>query len=118
MTGGSSYLNAKSLITLLIFTLCLATGLKADGGDYEDGQLVCEMQPGFSISLIDSLFGTTVVDHIDETNAYLLMTQPGVNAESLAVVISLRPEVLYCSANYFLAAPEPFQRSQPFLDAQ
>jgi subtilisin family serine protease len=75
------------------------------------------MEPGYSIETINTAFGTTVKGFAQQTECYLLATQMGQNPESLAVIISEVPGVQYCGANYYLDAPEPFQRSQPFLDA-
>ncbi len=87
-------------------------------GDYEPNRLVCEMRSGYDINYINGEYGTTVISILPATRSYLLAIQPGLDAESLAAAIVLDPAVLYCGANYYLDAPEPFQRSSPFLDDQ
>jgi hypothetical protein len=88
----------------------------SSAGDFKTEELVCRMEPGFSIDTVNNAYGTTVKGLVQQTGCYLLGTQSGQNAESLAVLISELPGVQYCGANYYLDAPEPFQRSQPFLD--
>ncbi len=85
-------------------------------GGYKPDEIICKMQAGYSIDLINAAYGTTVRNHQPETDCYLLVTQPGQDADSLAEIINGRPDVVYCRPNYYLAAPEPFQRTQPFLD--
>lgn len=86
-------------------------------GDFKAEELVCRMEPGFDIEVINNAYGTTVKGFVQQTGCYLLGTQSGQDAESLAVMISESEGVQYCGANYYLDAPEPLQRSQPFLDA-
>lgn len=85
---------------------------------FKPDELICEMMPGYSVDIINDLFGTSVKGYQEQTDCYLLSIRPDQNAESLAVVIGAMPEVLYCKANYYLSAPEAFQRSQPFLEDQ
>lgn len=85
-------------------------------GEYVSEELVCKMAPGFDIEIINGAYGTAVRKHQPETDCYLLSTQPGQDAESLAVIINDREEVEYCGANYYLDAPEPYQKSSAFLD--
>lgn len=106
------------LLTTMMLILISAAGFANPNGDYESDRLVCEMRAGYNITYINGTYGTTVLNTIFSTGAYLLQTQPGVDAESLAAVISLDSAVLYCGPNYYLDAPEPFQRSSPFLDNQ
>lgn len=106
------------LLSVVILLMIAAVGFANSNGDFESERMVCEMRAGYDIGYVNSLYGTTVLNAIFATKAYLLQTQPGVDAESLAAVIALDPSVLYCGANYYLDAPEPFQRSSPFLDNQ
>ena len=109
----------RILLIVALLSLLVSAGLLANNnGEYEEGRMVCEMRSGYNINYINGLYGTTVLDVLTATNAYLLQAQPGQDAESLAAVIILDPAVLYCGANYYLDAPEPFQRSSPFLDNQ
>ncbi|MGB5107549.1 MAG: S8 family serine peptidase [Candidatus Zixiibacteriota bacterium] len=109
----------RSRLIFTVVILLISAGLSANtNGEFEEGRLVCEMRAGYNINYINGLYGTTTVDILTETNAYLLQAQPGQDAESLAAAIILDTAVLYCGANYYLDAPEPFQRSSPFLDNQ
>jgi hypothetical protein len=105
------------LLVLFLFISSSSFSFREHGG-YKPDEIVCEMMPGYSIDIINDLFGTTVKGFQTQTDCYLLATHPGQNAESLAVAISALPEVLYCGVNYYLYAPEAFQRSQPFLEDQ
>lgn len=87
-------------------------------GEFKPGEIVCEMEEGYDVETVNGEFGTSVRGFQAQTNCYLLGVPPGIDPESLAVEIELRPEVAYCGANYYLDAPEPFQRSQPFLDLE
>ena len=108
----------QTLPLLCLMLLPSGTAFANNNGDHEPDRLVCEMRSGYIINYVESEYGTTVVSVLPQTRAYLLATQSGVDAESLAAAIALDPAVLYCSANYYLDAPEPFQRSSPFLDNQ
>ena len=116
----SSNNSGLGYLIILIFILQFFTIAVAENGHpgYKPEELICEMHPGYSIDIVNNLFETTVKGYQPQTDCYLLMTRPGQDAESLAVIISELPEVLYCAANYYLYAPEPFQRSQPFLEDQ
>jgi len=105
---------------LIVAFLALTLPLRAinGAGDYKPEELICKMVPGYSIDIINSAYGTTVRSHQPETDCYLLSTQQGQDAESLAIIIGAREEVEYCGANYYLDAPEPYQRSSAFLDAE
>jgi subtilisin family serine protease len=87
-------------------------------GEFKPEEMVCRMVVGYSIDIINNAYGTSVRAHQPQTDCYLLGTQPGVNAESLAVIIDEREDVEYCGANYYLDAAEPYQRSSAFLDAE
>jgi thermitase len=106
--------------TILIILILLSPpllGQKRPYG-YKPDELVCKMEPGFSIEIINAEYGTQTKSHQPQLNCYLLLITEGHDAESLAAVIDARPEVVYCCPNYILSAPEPFQRSEPFLDVQ
>jgi hypothetical protein len=102
------------LATLVVIIIPLRAG--SWPGGYKPDEIICKMQPGSDIEIINSTYGTTIKNHLQETHCYLLKIQSGANAESLAVIIDARPDVSYCRPNFYLAAPEPYQRSQPFLD--
>ncbi len=107
------------LFTAFLLTYATASGRIQNGpGEFTPDELVCKMQPGYSIQVVNDLFETQVKGNQAQTGCYLLQTPDGMDPESLAVAISALPEVLYCGPNYYLDAPEPFQRSQPFLDQQ
>lgn len=93
-----------------------AANVMADGSSYKFDELVCRMEDGFDISAVLDSFDLDLKGYQQPTNCYLLGTQGGMDAESLAQIISGLPQVQYCGANYYLDAPEPYQRSQPFLD--
>ncbi len=103
-------------VVLLLFTL--SDVVANNNGEFQPERLVCRMRDGYSIDSVNSLYGTTTLNIMFQTGSYLLATPAGVDAESLAAVIMLEPLVQYCAANYYLDAPEPFQRSSPFLDNQ
>jgi hypothetical protein len=86
-------------------------------GGYRPDELVCRMNEGYSIDIVNQMFSTSVKGEQAQTGCYLLRTPPGQNVESLAVAISALPEVAYCGFNYVFSIPEGLQRSQPFLDA-
>jgi len=90
------------------------------GGDFVPHELVCSVVSGVYIDSINTRYGTTTKDVIDTGLftyfSYLLRVPEELDVDSLANAIALDSEVLYCSPNYILDAPEPVQRSQPFLD--
>ena len=109
-----------SLPTILIIMSILASPLPAQKppGGFKPDELICKMEPGFGIEIINAAYGTATKSQQPQTNCYLLMITQGQDAESLATVIDARPDVVYCRPNFYLTAPEPFQRSEPFLDVQ
>jgi subtilisin family serine protease len=115
-------MSIKALLYgFLLISILIVTALTIAGNgpaEYKPEELVCRMVPGYSIEIINGTYGTTVRNHQPETDCYLLTTQVGQDAESLAVIINARQEVEYCGANYYLDAPEPFQRSSAFLDQE
>ncbi len=109
----------RKILSLTISLLASMVSYAAAGptGDFVPEQMVCKVMPGYSVDSINQQYGTSVTQYLSHISAYLLETQPGQNAESLAAVIATDPQVVYCSANYLLDAPEAVQSSQPFLDA-
>jgi subtilisin family serine protease len=106
--------NISFLALLFLFAVTAFADEEKDR--YRPGEVVCEMEPGYSIDIILNDYNTTVNGFQHQTNCYLLGIPAGQDAESLAAVIAAREEVRFCGANYYLDAPEPYQRSQPFLD--
>lgn len=109
---------ALRFVAALGLLLCSTTGVTAEpSGDFVPEELVCRMIPDATVDSVNANYGTEIKRYLSYTGSYLLQTQPGQNAESLATIISARPDVYYCHANYLLDAPEAVQSSQPFLDA-
>lgn len=115
-------MKTRSLFSSLLIGLqFLGTSASAQGnghGEYRPGEIVCEMLTGYDINFINLTYGTSLKAVLSQTGSYLLQAPGGADAESLATVIAQQQAatVLYCGANYYLDAPEPFQRSSPFLD--
>ncbi|MEW5925551.1 MAG: S8 family serine peptidase [Candidatus Zixiibacteriota bacterium] len=111
----------KSPLIIIIGWLCLLLP-QSFGSSVQNGsspeELVCRMEPGYDIEIINITFGTTVRSYQPQIKCYLLIPPEDQDPESLAAVIDARLDVQYCGVNYYLVAPEPFQRSQPFLDNQ
>lgn len=107
------------MLVLVMVALSGSSLSSQDGRPYfAADELVCKMRPGHSIDSINQHFGTTLKNQAQHINCFLLATQPGVDIDSLAMQIRMRPDVLYCGPNFYCDAPEPLQRSQPFLDEQ
>ncbi len=85
---------------------------------YRPGEMLCKMAHGQGVGIIISTYGVSVRGQLPQTGCFLMSAPPGQNAESLAVIIDARPDVEYCTVNHLLTAPEPYQRSQPFLDVE
>ncbi len=106
------------LILLLSAPLVVIGGEKNGQQPYRADELVCKMYQGYSIGVVLDSFSTTLKGLQPQTGCYLLGIPEGADPESLGTVIEQLPEVQFCRANYILGAPEPFQRSQPFIDVQ
>jgi len=113
----------KTITPLIMAYLLIGLILPADSfannghGEFVPEEIVLQLLPGGDINAINSTYGTHIKSYMPLIDSYLLGTEPGVNAENLATVISgAEITVAYCTANYFLDSFEPFQRSQPFLD--
>jgi subtilisin family serine protease len=107
-----------NILLLLLLINPISQAQKRPGGGFKPGELICKMEPGFDIDIINAAYGTMTKSHQIQTNCYLLMCPQGNDPESLAVVIDAREDVMYCRVNYYLTAPEAFQRSEPFIDMQ
>jgi subtilisin family serine protease len=94
-----------------------ANAANREGGEYVPEQVVCGTIVPSYIDSINAQYGTTVISYQPQLGCYLLQTPPGLNADSLATIISTSPLVLYSTPNYYTDAPEPVQGSQPFIDA-
>ncbi len=118
MQAKSAFYQGKSLVRVIAMMMMAVLSLFSHSlaGDFKPDEVVCRMEPGFSVDLVNNAYGTTVKGFVQQTGCYLLATQQGQDAESLAVVINNLEAVQYCGANYYLDAPESSQRSQPFLD--
>lgn len=118
MGNKSAGIRWASLARVTATTIILVTVLfsLSPAGDYKPEEIVCKMQPGYGIDLVNNTYGTTVKGFVYQTGCYLLATQYGQDAESLAVLIGELESVQYCGANYYLDTPESMQRSQAFLD--
>ncbi len=117
-TSMVSLRRLSCLLAALILGPLTALHARHEAGDFRAEELVCKMEPGFSVDTVNNTYGTTVMGFVQQTGCYLLRTQFGQDPESLALEISELPGVQYCGANYYLDAPEPFQLSQPFLDVE
>lgn len=108
-----------AMIAFAIICLVSVSALAQYGKPrYVTDELVCKMRPGHSIDVVNQDYGTSVKGYALRINSYLLATQPGQDVDSLAMQIRMRPDVVYCGPNFYCDAPEPLQRSQPFLDVQ
>ncbi len=106
-------------LVLMPYMIGSVSTIAAPGrGRFVPDELVCRMLTGSSIESINTEFGTTVKNHQIQTDCYLLTVPQGQNAESLSVQISATVGVDFCRLNFYLAAPEGFQRSSPFVDLQ
>ncbi len=106
------------ILVILFITVILPVIIIAGGGPggFKPNEIICKMKPGGDIETINEIYGTVIKSYQEETDCYLLMITQGQDPEELADIIGSRPDVHFCGANYFLAAPEPYQRSQAFLD--
>ncbi len=102
----------------LAFVLMVAT-LSADAKDsgaFVPDQLICAVTDSQYIDQVNSIYHTTTVSYLPQIYGYLLQTQPGINVDSLATLITSDANIIYCTPNYLADAPEPVQGSQPFID--
>lgn len=107
------------LLVLVIVVFPLQILFAGTGtGQYKNDELVCKMQQGFDIEIINTAFGTTIKGYVSQTRCYLLRTPDGQDSEELAALIRSHSGVEYCGANYFLNSPESLQKSQPFIDLE
>jgi len=106
-------------VGLSVLVLCPSTLLRA-GEEFVPHELVCSVNTGASIDSINARYGTSTKEVIDTGLfvyfSYLLSVPDSLAEDSLADLVALDGDVFYCTPNYLLDAPEPVQRSQPFLD--
>ncbi len=112
-------LSARTLqyvVSIYVLLIISSSDVGAEETEYVAGQLVCRVTNSVYIDTINVGYGTTSESFLPGISSYLLLAPPELNAESLAAVIASEPYVVYCEPNYILAAPEPVQGSQPFID--
>ncbi len=105
------------LVAVVIATRAIA-GSDEIGPRYSPTEVVCRVIEGASIADVNATYGTIVRGHLIETDVYLLVIPHGQNPESTAAQINNDPRVEFCRPNYYLAVPEGFQRSSPFVDQE
>ncbi|MEE8577066.1 MAG: S8 family serine peptidase, partial [candidate division Zixibacteria bacterium] len=112
--------NVKNIgllaIALIVMSLSLSAYAGESASEFVPEEIVCQVAYPEYIDSVNIAYGTSISQYLLQIDGYLLTTLPGQNAESLAAVIDLLPDVIYCQANYLLDAPEPVQGSQPFTD--
>ncbi len=118
MTGKFSAFRYILCFLIILIAPSLSSYAQQGFGGYREGEIICKMEVGYSINIINSTYGTGVKGHQQQTGCFLLSVPEGQDAESLATVIDARPDVAYCRLNYLLMTPESLQRSQPFLDVE
>lgn len=106
------------LAGLIVATMAAAAEPGEIGPKYSPNEVVCRLLPGTTIEEISATYGTSVKEHLAETDVYLLAIPHGQNPESTAALIQNDPRVEFCRPNYYLAVPEGFQRSSPFVDQE
>jgi len=115
-------LRPKRIVVMVTIAIIGLTSFSAQAQfgkpKYVADELVCKMRPGHDIDSVNQDYGTSVKAYAMQINSYLLATQPGENIDSLATQIRMRGDVVYSGPNFYCDAPEPLQRSQPFLDEQ
>ncbi len=115
------YLKSILMVLVIVFIplLILQAGSGNGENQYNSEELVCKMQPGFDIEIINTTYGTETKRYIPQTRCYLIRSyDKGQDIENLAEIISNHIGVQYCGANYFLNTPESLQKSQPFIDLE
>ncbi|HOD66320.1 MAG TPA: S8 family serine peptidase [candidate division Zixibacteria bacterium] len=113
-------LKILSLIGIVLLTGPRPAMIRADAErpNHTPGDVVCRVLPGSTIEEINQTYGTAVKGHLPVTDVYLLMIPQGQNPDTIAARIDADARVDFCRPNYYLAAPEGFQRSSPFVDAE
>jgi len=111
-------IKAILLVLVIVVSPHLILHAGSGTGQYKSGELVCKMQPGYDIEIINTTYGTTTKGYVSQTRCYLLKTPDDQDSENLADLIRTHPGVEYCGANYFLNSPESLQKSQPFIDLE
>lgn len=100
------------LILVVIMALCETTHALR----YEPNELVIQVEPGYSIDLINVQFSTVVDKHLPQLDIYLLHCLASPDLDSLASEIAALPEVIFCHPNYLIDPLQPVQGSLPITD--
>jgi thermitase len=107
-----------SLFLILVGVVAGQGGQELDKPKYKPSVIVCKIDSTTTIEAINQTFGTTVRGHQTQTDCYLLFVSGDRDVDSLSLVISQTPGVIYCTPNFYLSTPEGLQRSDPFADLQ
>jgi thermitase len=112
MCGTRRYLWTKlAAVVLIVLSVPAASKIM-----YVSGELVIKMEPGYSIELVNSQFGTWVDQHLPQLDIYLAQTGSRGDLDSLASAIEAMPEVQFCHPNYAVDPLQPVQSSLPVSD--
>ena len=123
---GGYIVNSRLMKVLAVSILAILPATKSHAVDgnpslkFVPSELICAMEQGYNIDSLCARYGVTYLESLGTGYGsyfcYLLSIQPDMSVDSLANIIAAAPGVIDCTPNYVMQAPEPVQRSQPFLD--
>lgn len=116
MSVTTKILRIAFIVLLLILAIRIPKSFSSELRSYAPGQMVCRVSNPTELDSIYQEYGCEYLEYNSYINDYLLTTDTLRDIDSLADMIALRPNVIYCRPNYLLYAPEPVQASQPFID--
>lgn len=99
----------RTLTILAGFAILLtATGstAPATAASYAEGEIVVELNPGFTIEGVNERWGTTTIDVFEEAELYLVYKPDTPDLEAFALQMMTDPAILEAEVNYFEDTPE------------
>lgn len=83
---------------------------------FRPGEIIVGLVPGTDIIAFNARYGTTIKDHIADTDQFLLSLPVGVRVEDKLAEIAGATDLLFSGPNFNFLHAEVRQRSQAFID--
>ena len=107
------------IIALLLFLLLVSMNAMVNMDDERlviENHLVTKLNDGYSIELINQMYGTEILQYLPQLDIYLLRYSGGGDLLTISVTIDAMPEVSFCHPNYVVIPLQSVQTSIPISD--
>jgi len=111
-----AFIEINRTILAIILGLLLLSGTPVLAQQFDPDHLVVEMEEGFDIEIVNSQFGTTTAQYLNQLDVYLVNAISGMELIVLAEQINGLVEVKDCHPNFLTDPMQAVQGSLPISD--